>query len=79
MIQDLELQLKKELSGNFEKLMVALTLPTAVFLAREAHAAIQRPGTNEGDLIEIFCGLNNHEMDELRVAYLRCTSCSLTL
>ena len=71
-LQDLESQLKKELSGDFERVMVALTLPTAIFLAREVHAAIHRSGTNEGNLIEIFCGLNNHEMDELRVAYLKC-------
>lgn len=51
---------------------MALTLPTPVFLAREVHAAIRGVGTNEGNLIEIFCGLNNLEMDELRVAYLKC-------
>lgn len=69
--KDLESQLKNELSGDFERLMVALTLPTSEFLAREVHAALHRPGTNEGDLIEIFCSLNNSEMDHLRLAYLK--------
>lgn len=69
--KDLESMLKSELSGNFERVMVGLTMSPAEFLAREVNSAIKGFGTNEGDLIEILCSLTGSEMDELRLAYYR--------
>ncbi|XP_046452344.1 annexin B9-like [Daphnia pulex] len=69
--KDLESALKSELSGCFEKLMVALCLPIAEFMAREVHHAISGMGTNEDTLIEVLCSGTNQEIREMNAAYQR--------
>ncbi|XP_046450951.1 annexin B9-like [Daphnia pulex] len=69
--KDLESKLKSELSGTFEKIMVALCLPVADFMAREMYEAVNGMGTKEGTLVEILCSGTNQEIREINAAYLR--------
>ncbi len=72
MNQDLESKLKSELSGSIEKLMVALCLPVADYMAREMYEAVNGIGTKEGTLVEILCSGTNQEIREINAAYQRC-------
>jgi annexin A7/11 len=65
----LEKELKKELSGNFERVIIALITTPANFLAQELRDAVSGMGTNEGRLIEILCPSTNYEIQEIRDAY----------
>ncbi|XP_046448112.1 annexin B9-like [Daphnia pulex] len=68
--KDLESKLRSELSRNFERVMVALCLSTADFLAREMREAMAGLGTTENTLIEILCSRTNQEMREINKSYL---------
>jgi annexin A7/11 len=61
--------LKSELSGRFEDLILALMTPISVFLARELHHAMSGIGTNEETLVEVLCSANNYEIHSIRSAY----------
>lgn len=65
MIKDL----KSELTGNFEKLIVAMVTPLPQYYAKEIHEAISGLGTDEGVLVEVFCTLSNNEIKTIRTAY----------
>ena len=65
-------KLKSELSGSFEKVMVALSLPVVDFMAKEMHEAMSGVGTNEITLMEVLCSGTNQEIREINAAYLRC-------
>lgn len=65
----MEKELKKELSGNFERVIIALITTPANYLAQELHDAVTGMGTNEGRLIEILCPSTNYEIQEIRDAY----------
>jgi len=69
--KDLDSKLKSELSGNLEKLLVALSLPSADFLAHEMHEACAGLGTNESTLVQILCSGTNQEIREINAAYVR--------
>lgn len=62
--------MKSKLSGYFERVMVALSLPVAEFLAHEMHEAIHGIVTNERTLIEVICTSTNEEIRQLNEAYL---------
>ena len=64
--------MKSELSGTLEKVMIALCLPIAEFMAREMNEAVIGMGTSEGTLVEILCSGTNQEIREINAAYLRC-------
>lgn len=64
--------LKSELSGKFEDLIVALMTPTYDFLATELHNAIDGLGTDEDTIIEIICSSTNTEINEIKSAYRKC-------
>ncbi|XP_022236276.1 annexin B9-like isoform X2 [Limulus polyphemus] len=67
--KDLIKDLKNELSGRFEDVILAMMTPMVEFLASEIHHAISGVGTDEDSLIEILCTRNNHDIREIKESY----------
>ena len=55
-------ELKSELTGDFEELILALMDPPAVYDAKQLHKAMDRIGTKEHVLIEIMTTRNNQQV-----------------
>lgn len=70
-LQDLISDLKSELSGKLEDLIVAVMSPLSELQAKELHYAISGIGTNEQTLVEILCTATNHEIHNMKAAYQR--------
>ncbi|CAG5114608.1 unnamed protein product, partial [Candidula unifasciata] len=67
--KDLIDDLKSELTGDFEKVCVALLTPLRVLDARELHDAICGAGTDETTIIEVLCTKTNEEIKQIKEAY----------
>ncbi|XP_062851202.1 annexin A11a isoform X2 [Trichomycterus rosablanca] len=67
--KDLIKDLKSELSGNFEKLVLAMMKTPTQFDAYELKEAIKGAGTDEACLIEILSSRTNAEIREINQIY----------
>ncbi|XP_074816375.1 annexin A6 isoform X3 [Natator depressus] len=67
--KDLIADLKRELTGKFERLIVGLMRPLAYFDAKEIKDALQGIGTDEKCLIEILASRTNQQIRNLVEAY----------
>jgi annexin A7/11 len=67
--KDLIEDLKSELSGDFERVCVALLTPPRKLDAQQLHDAISGAGTDETTIIEILCTKNNEEIEQIKAAY----------
>ncbi|CAL8126556.1 unnamed protein product [Orchesella dallaii] len=69
--RDLIKDLKSELGGKFEKLVLALMEPYYDYLAKELNNAMEKIGTNEDVLTEVLCTRGNAEIQFINEAYGR--------
>ncbi|VDK53517.1 unnamed protein product [Anisakis simplex] len=67
--KDLIKDLKSELTGDFEDLIIALMEPPARYDAQQLYKAMEGLGTKESVLIEIMCSRTNAQIAELKNVY----------
>lgn len=67
--RDLIEDLKGELGGNFESVIVGLMMPSFGFCAKQLHKAMKGGGTDEETLVEILCSRTNEEVKDIAAAY----------
>ncbi|KAJ7333589.1 hypothetical protein OS493_017131 [Desmophyllum pertusum] len=69
--RDLLKDLKYELGGHFEDIVIALMMPAADFDATSLRKAIKGLGTDEGLLIEILSTRTNAEINSIKQSYTK--------
>ncbi|XP_061389711.1 annexin B10-like [Musca vetustissima] len=67
--RDLIEDLKSELGGKFEDVIIALMMTPVQYLCKQLHKAMAGMGTNESALVEILCTKSNEEMAEIVKCY----------
>ncbi|XP_063817591.1 annexin A7 isoform X2 [Pseudophryne corroboree] len=67
--KDLIKDLKSELSGNVEELIIALFMPPTYYDAWSLYHAMKGAGTQERVLIEILCTRTNNEIKSIVACY----------
>ncbi|XP_020729566.2 annexin A8 [Odocoileus virginianus] len=67
--KDLIETLKSELSGKFERLIIALMYPPYRYEAKELYDAMKGIGTKEGVIIEILASRTKNQLREIMKAY----------
>ncbi|XP_073835277.1 annexin B10-like [Musca autumnalis] len=67
--RDLIEDLKSELGGKFEDVIIALMMTPVQYLCKQLHKAMAGMGTNESALVEILCTKSNEEMSEIVKCY----------
>lgn len=67
--KDLTDDLKDELGGNFERLVVALMMPWPQVAARALKKAVKGVGTDESTIIDILCTANNCQIKFITEAF----------
>lgn len=71
LFQNLIEDLKSELGGHLEDIIVALMIPPIDYLCKQLHKAMKGFGTNDHCLIEILCSRSKKEIQEIVDAYER--------
>lgn len=67
--KDLKAELKSELGGRFEDVVLALLEKPVKYDAMQLKEAIKGIGTDESTLIEILCSRSNAEIQEIKKEY----------
>ncbi|KRK07055.1 annexin B10 isoform X1 [Drosophila yakuba] len=67
--RDLVDDLKDELGGKFEDVIVGLMMPPVEYLCKQLHASMAGIGTEEATLVEILCTKTNEEMAQIVAVY----------
>ncbi|VUZ52609.1 unnamed protein product [Hymenolepis diminuta] len=75
--RDLKEQLKKELRGDFEHVVLWSFLSPPQVNAAALKKAMKGAGTNEDMLIDVICTADNREIDEIKTAFQEMTGKSL--